>query len=685
MKKAFLSLIILFAFFVSGSAQITVFPHEEDFEGTSTCPTLCGNPCNLTSSWKNTGGDDIDWTADNGGTTSGSTGPTTDHKPGTAQGIYVYTEASGCASDDAFLISPVYDFTNVQSLALEFWYHMYGQSMGSMSVDARVAGGSWVNNITPSRSGDQGNSWQKWTIDLPQYEGVSDVQFRIRGRTGTSFWSDMAVDDIYVGSIFDNDLSIRDVISPVQDCNFSGTHPVELRIRNLGLQSQSAFSLAYQVNDRAPVVENYSGTVNPDQTITYTFNQSASFNGDSNFVFKTWIIFPADENKINDSAMIGLKTIMPWGRISFKGFDNRGVGQAVPGWNEGLGNNPNMAISDWTGSDSLQTIFYNTTTARVNIKGTGISDWLLTPSFKVTRPSRLYFSTAVTTHDGTTTASMGSDDMVKARVSTDCGTSWTDLLTFNASSGQTNQFDDQLLILDPYVGQEIIIGFQALSGSNDPEDYDFHIGVPEARFVYPNDVGISSWSLGNGGTSMPAGSGEIVYYTIKNFGSNGVPNIPVIAQIGNSNYQHIQYQTLAANNEIEIQAGGYWAYSNGPARVPVKIYTLLNGDTINTNDTLNSFITVLGIAGVENGLDKDELRIFPNPNRGSFQLDFANSQDYSSIRVMDRTGKTILQQELVDNLSGVLLNLSGSGLRPGVYFLVLEGDSRSQVAKLILE
>ena len=686
MKKAILSLILFIPYSVNTIAQqVTVFPHEEDFEGTPTCSTFCGAACSLNTSWKNTGGDDIDWTADNGGTSSFNTGPSQDHNPGTSSGIYLYTEASGCSNDNAYLLSPRYDFTFLQSAALEFWYHMQGSSMGSLHVDARVGTGNWTNDISPQKSGDQGNSWKKWTIDLPQYEGLMDVQFRIRGRTGSSFTSDMAVDDIFVGAIFDHDLAIWDVLSPVQDCNFSGTHDVTLRIRNLGLQNQSSFSLAYQINDRAPVIEAYSGTINSDQTKNFTFSQQATFNGDSNFVFKSWIIFPMDENKINDSVLIGLKTIMPWGPETFEGFDGRGVGRVLPGWNEGLGNNPNIAISDWRESDSLQSVFYGGSTARINIKGTGINDWLLTPSFKVTQPSRLYYSAAITDPNSTTNGTMGSDDQIKVRVSNDCGNTWSDQSTFNASSGLNNQLAQNFVVLDSWVGSEVIIGFQALSGSNDPEDYDFHIGFPEAQFVYPNDVGVSGWRLASGGTVMNAGTGDYVRLTIKNFGSNSVNTIPVLAEVGNSLYQYIHNPNLGPNNEQEVQVGGYWAYSNGPAQVPVKMYTLLSGDTINFNDTLFSFITVLGVTGLDNGLGSDEISIYPNPNNGNFQVEFGAKAGFNQFVLMDRTGKEIFNQELVSDVNGMFINLNSIGIGPGVYFLVLDGDTRSKVTRLVVE
>ncbi|MBL4736121.1 MAG: hypothetical protein JKY18_12440, partial [Flavobacteriales bacterium] len=80
---------------VTHEAIISTFPYLEDFEAEPLCGTTCGDPCNLVGSWNNAGGDDMDWTTDEGGTGSGGTGPSADNTTGLATGNYMYTESSG--------------------------------------------------------------------------------------------------------------------------------------------------------------------------------------------------------------------------------------------------------------------------------------------------------------------------------------------------------------------------------------------------------------------------------------------------------------------------------------------------------------------------------------------------------------------------------------------------------------
>ncbi|QNR25777.1 T9SS-dependent choice-of-anchor J family protein [Croceimicrobium hydrocarbonivorans] len=198
-----LGLVVLAVFGLSQSVfgQVTSYPYLENFDSQSTCGTSCTSVCTLTAGgWTNSTTDDKDWAVDASGTSSSSTGPSGDHTTGT--GNYIYTEASSCYGKVADLISPVFDFTSLTNPSLEFYYHMYGQSMGSLEVFVSTDGGtSWTNALF-SLSGEQQTSnsdpYLQAEVPLCAYAGQSSVTIRITGTTGTNFYSDMAIDDIQV-------------------------------------------------------------------------------------------------------------------------------------------------------------------------------------------------------------------------------------------------------------------------------------------------------------------------------------------------------------------------------------------------------------------------------------------------------------------------------------------------------
>jgi gliding motility-associated-like protein len=137
------------------------------------------------------------WEARTGGTPSGSTGPSA-----AAVGThYFYTEASsGSTGNTAELVSPVFDLSTLTDLRLKFFYHMYGAAMGSLHVDV-FDGLSWVNDfyvITGQQQTSNGAAWILEDLDIDAYQGVSNFMVRFRGIRGTSFTSDMAIDEFEI-------------------------------------------------------------------------------------------------------------------------------------------------------------------------------------------------------------------------------------------------------------------------------------------------------------------------------------------------------------------------------------------------------------------------------------------------------------------------------------------------------
>ena len=619
------------------------------------------------------------------------------------------------SNENSQVRSPEFDFTNMQQpvVQLRVWWNAEFSWDGACWQASTNNGGSWItigstnspgnwytdNTINGNPGGQQqgwsgrtstgngSNGWVTAKHGMNALIGEPSVTFRIAfGSDGSVQDDGFAFDDVLIFDRKANDVGILSIKSPVQDCGFGGTYDVELNLRNFGFQIADSFSLAYQINNNSPVIEPYPSSVGSDQNFTYTFSQQAVMNQDIDYRISVWLVWPKDEENSNDSILNqGLRNIMPFGPTTFEGFAGKIISDVLPGWNEGNGNNPNLGKSDWTESDTIQNQFFGLSTAKINIKGSGINDWLMTPSFIVPQPSRMFYSVAVTGPGDSLTSTMGSNDFVKVRISTDCGSSWIDEKTFDATSNLGKNLVQQVLILDNYINDEIIVGFQANSGASSPENYDFHVALQEARFVYPNDVGISNFRLAGGPPIMQAGTGDYLYFTIKNFGSNSVGNIPVLAHVGNVTYQHIQYNPIGQNMDEEILAGGYWAYSNGPPAVPVIIYTLLPNDTLNGNDTLFSSITVLGVTGGVSGLEEQGSTIYPNPNNGIFTIEFGKDVFFKNMEIYHLDGSRILEQRIEENINGLSFDLTSLDLEAGIYLVRLRGEKSAKTLELVIE
>ncbi len=192
MRKIFaLTLSVFLASIVE--AQVTNFPYSESFE-------------NGLGLWTQSTSDDRDWTRRSGGTPSSYTGPSA----ATDGTYYMYTEASGNSNKTAILESPEFVFTGATSALMSFDYHMYGESMGELQVEMKVNDGAWETILTVS--GDQGNVWHTSTYDLGSIiecgQSTTTVEFNFKGTTGSSYKSDITIDDFKIVEIVEEqDLS----------------------------------------------------------------------------------------------------------------------------------------------------------------------------------------------------------------------------------------------------------------------------------------------------------------------------------------------------------------------------------------------------------------------------------------------------------------------------------------------
>ena len=165
------------------TATLNSFPYNESFESGL-------------GYWSQMSGDNLDWTRKYGSTASSGTGPSS----AAAGSYYMYIEASSpnYPSKVAMLQSPCFNTTSLQQPEVTFAYHMYGAAMGSLYLDVSTDDGqTWTQGIW-SASGDQGDSWQYARVPISAYSG-SQVLFRLRGITGSSYTSDIAIDKFRLG------------------------------------------------------------------------------------------------------------------------------------------------------------------------------------------------------------------------------------------------------------------------------------------------------------------------------------------------------------------------------------------------------------------------------------------------------------------------------------------------------
>ena len=225
--------------------------------------------------------------------------------------------------EHSYLNSPCFDFSDLtEDPVIEFAINYFtelnfdggyleistddGQNWDK--VGAIGEGLNWYNFFNTFISlGDvwagQSNGWQKARIKLAGTAGESSVKLRfVFGSDNFVTYEGMGIDDIKIYVPLANDLAGTSASSSGQDveCGLE-QDKVVFSFTNFGTQPQSFFEVGYSINGGAPVIENITATVQPDETFTYTFTTPFD-SRDAKSEIKCWTTLLNEQNLVNDTA-----------------------------------------------------------------------------------------------------------------------------------------------------------------------------------------------------------------------------------------------------------------------------------------------------------------------------------------------------------------------------------------------
>ncbi|GEM_PF-3403918 len=196
---------------------------------------------------------------------SSSTGPSGDHLTG--NGIYLVTDNSHSAGEEAKLTSTCFSVDGMSSPALRFWYHMFGADIGRLNIEI-YNNGSWdlVDSIVGQVQTSKTDPWLDRVIDLQPYAS-KDFAIRFTG-IGTDGWNDdMALDDIEIFNLPSDEAELIEVFGPVSKCLYDyGNDTVLVRIKNNGFADIGLLDVSYSFNNGPLVTESIS--LNPALSAT---------------------------------------------------------------------------------------------------------------------------------------------------------------------------------------------------------------------------------------------------------------------------------------------------------------------------------------------------------------------------------------------------------------------------------
>ncbi|XP_022101847.1 hyalin-like [Acanthaster planci] len=161
--------------------------------------TLCG--------WMHSK-EDLYLLTERGDTLSVGTGPDFDKTKGDISGTYLYLEASDSATGESgTIVSPLVETRFVQNRTISFWYNMYGGGMGALRlfVESAESNTSEQAFVVQGQQTDA-DEWLQAVVEVTNAPPVFSVY--IKATRGTSFQSDISIDDIKISPDIDTEAPV---------------------------------------------------------------------------------------------------------------------------------------------------------------------------------------------------------------------------------------------------------------------------------------------------------------------------------------------------------------------------------------------------------------------------------------------------------------------------------------------
>jgi hypothetical protein len=246
----------------------------------------------------------MNWTRKTGGTSSVGTGPT-----GAYEGnYYMYTETSGFNNKTAVIETPQFNLDTIYNPMVSFYYHMYGATMGDLYFEV-LDNGAWVTlwSMTGEQQTANADPWREAIVDVSAYQ-TDTTQFRFRGETGTSYTSDMCIDDFKLGGpvLLTKDIGVDQILNPTGGVMAGTAMPVQLTFSNFGSDTITTATVAWSYDGTLQTPYSYTGSlIQGAQTASMTVGNPTPVLG--SHTIKAWTENPngtPDFNFGNDSMEV---------------------------------------------------------------------------------------------------------------------------------------------------------------------------------------------------------------------------------------------------------------------------------------------------------------------------------------------------------------------------------------------
>ncbi len=504
--------------------------------------------------------------------------------------LYVDSDSAGNGTiANEIITSPVIQTNAATQVFLRF-DHFIRTSGTAFRADTGVVevfnGTNWVSAKRFALTEGAGNAPVKATINISAYLNAG-LKFRFRYVGDWAYY--WAIDNVEVFTPPANDAGVSSIAKPQNICGLTSPFIVKSMIRNYGSAAQTSIPVSYKVNNLPAVTETFSGNLAPGDSVLYTFNTPFTSGNPGNYVFSSWTQLASDQFPTNDTLrnVLLVKNPSIMAPVTFVGIAGNNLPTVAPGWSEASGLAPTGNISNWNGPAAAQTVAgFNP--IRVNIFGNSRKEWILGPALNIQSGAAVRFKMAVTNHNTLAPDSLGSDDSLVVKITTNCGQTWTTVKAFTKDDDLSNQFTTFVVSLNDFAGQNIRLGFYATAGSvNNSNDYNILLDKIEVLVPSPTDLALTGFGFPSANCGL--GTTLVMKVNVFNNGTVAQSSIPVSYSI---NGQPAVSETFTGT-PLDPGATATYTFSTpltfpNPGTYQITAWTTLSGDLNTTNDTIKS-------------------------------------------------------------------------------------------------
>ena len=542
----------------------------------------------------------------------------------------------------------------------------------------------------------------------------------------------------------DFDLTMENVAVPeITDfvtCAGTLEEIITVDIVNSGNNSLSNIEISYQVNDRPVVTELFSGTIETEDTIQYTFADPFTLSEDGDFVLKTWISHPNETLNFNDTITLRGPLYLSSGEEYpiTEGFFNTNLPDF---WvvNSPV-DNTTWVTSFAVGINGQQSSMLTMPFSDVN--RTTTDDFLSMVPLDLSAPGD---DALILSFDLAYFYNRQDDDALLIDVSLDCGETFMDTiyhkrgaqlnttnLPFETPESRINWTREEVDI-SQYRGNDKVI-FRLIGDSERGNDLfldninirERALQVPLANLDVPNipycplePVTVSAittggllafdWNFGLGAlppTSDQSGPHEISYFlagdkeislTLTNPAGTTTETVSIqVIDIpsGGFSFDQLGGGQVQFNNNFTNANSIFWEFGDGQFSTSgAPLHTYREAGTYDVLVTIsNRCGTRILSTTVEVGSTSTnelegllEAAIAPNPNQGSFVLSIdSEKQESLNMTIVNTAGQQVDNQIL--NLQGGRqdINIDNDEMVPGLYWINLSNEKGVKTIRMVV-